>query len=535
MKCFFRWTFLSIALLSLSCASFWRDSRPGGRSKVPDFSKESLRIDSISDYVNRLAQKLAAHESQDKLDAQRVHVQILRTSRIQGRSYFETGGIDVTRGMLNVLMNEAELGCLLSHEIGHKVLRHGGKRKKDKSLSDIFLPEEIAQAKWNQRQEQEADEYGALLCRKAGYDPYAFLAFMERMAQFQKSDFFTALDELTATHKDFKNRAKHLRKFLEGAQIESGQGVSKRPEYMSALASLRGIRSGDVVNELLPGGVAKALARLQQIAQELDQYERDKEPLPPARFVEIMGVLADVSGQFGIPGIFTINAPGWRLFMKEVLSQDTPIWDNAELQAKIQDILLQLGRLGVGFIPIAGDAVDLDEFLTGVEFGTGLPLSLNQRVITAAGLLAGSGKAWREMANGIELTLKDARLVSQVGRRAAGDGRYALKNGMGVLNAAKEGKITVIGKHPRYLQMAEKLGARRLKIPDEIWNKMTEAERWSANKKFLNRAIRRGDDIILSDSVKNVGETAGYFRKELDYLIEQGFEFTNDGTRMVRP
>ena len=63
---------------------------------------------------------------------------------------------------------------------------------------------------------------------------------------------------------------------------------------------------------------------------------------------------------------------------------------------------------------------------------------------------------------------------------------------------------------------------------------MTKAEQWAANQKFLDRMIRRGDDIILSNPVKNVNEVTGAFRQELDYLIQQGFRLSDDGTRLLR-
>ena len=59
---------------------------------------------------------------------------------------------------------------------------------------------------------------------------------------------------------------------------------------------------------------------------------------------------------------------------------------------------------------------------------------------------------------------------------------------------AKGGKllkrgITVLGHKSEYLERAAELGARYLKVPDEIWGKWSDAERWAANSRFLDRAI----------------------------------------------
>lgn len=67
-----------------------------------------------------------------------------------------------------------------------------------------------------------------------------------------------------------------------------------------------------------------------------------------------------------------------------------------------------------------------------------------------------------------------------------------------------------------------------------IGNKMTAAEQRGANVKFLDRAIGRGDRIILSNPVKDINKVSGAFRKELDYLIDKGYRLSKDGTQMVK-
>lgn len=63
---------------------------------------------------------------------------------------------------------------------------------------------------------------------------------------------------------------------------------------------------------------------------------------------------------------------------------------------------------------------------------------------------------------------------------------------------------------------------------------MTKAEQCASNQKFLDRMIKRGDDIILSNPVKNISETTGSFRKELDYLAEKGYRLSKDGSQMIK-
>jgi hypothetical protein len=92
----------------------------------------------------------------------------------------------------------------------------------------------------------------------------------------------------------------------------------------------------------------------------------------------------------------------------------------------------------------------------------------------------------------------------------------------------------VIGKYPNYLKVADEVGAKRFNIPTNIWNKMSETQRWAANQKFLDRAITRSGDIMLDKPIKDINSVSGELRKELNYLSQRGYELSRDGSRMVR-
>ena len=63
---------------------------------------------------------------------------------------------------------------------------------------------------------------------------------------------------------------------------------------------------------------------------------------------------------------------------------------------------------------------------------------------------------------------------------------------------------------------------------------MSSVEQWTANQKFLDRAIQRGDTFILSNPVKDIGNVSGTFRQELEYLMGQGYYLNSSGTQMIR-
>jgi RHS repeat-associated protein len=102
-----------------------------------------------------------------------------------------------------------------------------------------------------------------------------------------------------------------------------------------------------------------------------------------------------------------------------------------------------------------------------------------------------------------------------------------------LISKADAGKA-VLGKFPDYIKLADEIGAKRFNMPTEVWNKMGKAEQWAANQKFLDRVIKRGDKIILSNPVKNVKDASGFFRKELDYLLQNGYRLSEDGTQMMK-
>jgi hypothetical protein len=95
----------------------------------------------------------------------------------------------------------------------------------------------------------------------------------------------------------------------------------------------------------------------------------------------------------------------------------------------------------------------------------------------------------------------------------------------------KEGQ-TVLGHFPEYMEKASELGARQFSIPEKIWNGMSDAERWTANTKFLDRTISRGDDIILATPLDKV-RPGSYYARELEYLSAKGYRPSADGSRLV--
>lgn len=98
--------------------------------------------------------------------------------------------IYVTRGLLAIMDDEAELAAVLGHEIGHVAARHAQKRQRRATaagigsvIANIFLGSTAGQIanlfgqagvqSYSRKQEYEADDLGVRFASGAGYDPYA--------------------------------------------------------------------------------------------------------------------------------------------------------------------------------------------------------------------------------------------------------------------------------------------------------------------------------------------------------------------------
>ena len=66
--------------------------------------------------------------------------------------------------------------------------------------------------------------------------------------------------------------------------------------------------------------------------------------------------------------------------------------------------------------------------------------------------------------------------------------------------------------------MSKNLGTKPFSIPDDIWSKMTKAEQWAANQKFLDRAIAKGAEFNLATPFDKV-RPGSFLEKEINYLL----------------
>ena len=171
-----------------------------------------------------------------------------------------TGRLYVTRGLLALASDTAELGAVLAHEIAHVTLRHAHARSELEARSALVSrvvadvlgdPVEgamlrdrsrVSLAGFSRAQEIEADQVGIRTLAQAGYDPYGaprFLSALGRAAALRAGE--AEVPDPLATHPGTPERV------ALGVQAARrigapGLGESDRARY---LAAIQGIAFGD--------------------------------------------------------------------------------------------------------------------------------------------------------------------------------------------------------------------------------------------------------------------------------------------------
>ncbi len=158
----------------------------------------------LTAYVNDTGQKVVNQVSDRQYDFQ-FHIidqQVANAFSLPG------GYVYVTRGLLALTNSPDELACVLGHETTHVIKRHAAQRMEAATVPGIFaLPGAIVGtvsplagailtapvegvgglflAGYSRDQEREADRIGQELAARAGFDPHALSAFLDRLGQFE--------------------------------------------------------------------------------------------------------------------------------------------------------------------------------------------------------------------------------------------------------------------------------------------------------------------------------------------------------------
>lgn len=216
--------------------------------------------DMIEKTVNRL---VAASERPDL----KYQVTLLNSPAINAFA-LPNGRLYISRGLVALANDKAELASVLSHEMGHVIAHHAAIREEqarqiaiiDHVVNDVLSDPQIGAlalakskltlAAFSRAQEFEADGIGVGISARAGFDPYGasrFLTDMQRNADLKAAAGGTdprSLDFLSshpATPERVKNALSNARQF-------SGPGAGER-DHAEYLSTLDGIVYGEDPSE----------------------------------------------------------------------------------------------------------------------------------------------------------------------------------------------------------------------------------------------------------------------------------------------
>ena len=100
--------------------------------------------------------------------------------------------------------------------------------------------------------------------------------------------------------------------------------------------------------------------------------------------------------------------------------------------------------------------------------------------------------------------------------------------------AAAERGITVLGRNPAYVELANAIPSKSFNVPTWVWDTMTEAQQLATNMRFLDRLIARGDEVYLATRA-SAAPPGSFYYFELEYLMARGYTLSDDGWRLLPP
>jgi len=202
-------------------------------------------------YVTSVGRKIA---TQSSLSSQQNDFTVsLLNSSVNNAFAIPGGYVYVTRQLMALMNDEAELAGVLGHEVGHVAAQHGKKRQSAAQRNSILgvlgqvligavagdsgfgqlLQRGIGQGaqlltlKFSRTQEYEADDLGIRYLAKAGYDPKALSSMLASLAAQNTLDARTrgadnAIPEWASTHPDPASR---VRRALTNAQATGSKAT----------------------------------------------------------------------------------------------------------------------------------------------------------------------------------------------------------------------------------------------------------------------------------------------------------------------
>ena len=217
-----------------------------------------------ADYVRRVGQKVAVQSGLS--NTQSDFTITLLNSSVNNAFAIPGGYVYVTRQLMGLMNDEAELASVLGHETGHVAARHSQRRQNAATRNQVLgtlgqvltgvllgsnsqvgqlLNQGISGAtqyftlKFSRAQEYEADDLGVNYLFKAGYDPMASSTMLASLAAQSALDSRVSnqsgrsVPEWASTHPDPGSRV--TRAAQKAAATGAKNGVRNRDAFLAAL------------------------------------------------------------------------------------------------------------------------------------------------------------------------------------------------------------------------------------------------------------------------------------------------------------
>ncbi|MEO6388494.1 MAG: M48 family metalloprotease [Croceibacterium sp.] len=213
-------------------------------------------------YVEQVGRNIAVQSG--LANSQSAFTVTLLNSSIDNAFAVPGGYVYITRNLVSLMNNEAELAGVLGHEVGHVAARHSAKRQKAATRNSILgaigsilsgvllgnsqlgqLGQQLASAapqlatlKYSRGQETEADNLGIQYLTTAGYDPHAMATVLASLAaqtnldaQLQGRD--STIPQWASTHPDPASRVR-----AANSRAGNRTGVTNRDTFLSRIDGL---------------------------------------------------------------------------------------------------------------------------------------------------------------------------------------------------------------------------------------------------------------------------------------------------------
>jgi predicted Zn-dependent protease len=262
---------LALTLVLPGCASYVNGYRPVALPETPKQTEmlaptqrehqrilatyggayQDARLEAV---IAQVVERLVAASERPDL---KYRITILNSPAVNAFA-LPNGQLYVTRGLLSLASDNAELASVLSHEMAHVIARHAAIREdqarqaalisrvatdvfNDPQMSALTLAKsKIALAGFSRSQELEADGIGVGIASRAGFDPYGavrFLTAMGRNASMRPSTTDPRLADFLSSHPATPDRVKNAQ--ANARQFTApGSGNRDKAAYLAAVDGL---------------------------------------------------------------------------------------------------------------------------------------------------------------------------------------------------------------------------------------------------------------------------------------------------------